>query len=157
MHKKCVISGKPHLSLIIHFHEIFPQNLFETAIPLISESIYKVRIRNCLDIGSLEEFDCPLNTTYTVHFKYADDFEEISDEIIHIPFGLPQLNLSQYIYEYIGLSVPMRKIHPKFADDDSDEEFDEIYNFEDESEDESQDDINNEVDPRWAALKNLKK
>ncbi len=102
---------------------------------------------------SLEEFDCPLNTTYTVHFKYADDFEEISDEIIHIPFGLPQLNLSQYIYEYIGLSVPMRKIHPKFADDDSDEEFEEIYS----SDDDSEDDIDNEVDPRWAALKNLKK
>lgn len=102
---------------------------------------------------SLEEFDYQINTTYTLHFKYADNFEEISDEIIHIPFGLQQLDLSQYIYEYIGLSVPMRKIHPKFADDDSDEEFEEIYSSE---VDETEDD-NDEVDPRWAALNKIKK
>jgi len=105
---------------------------------------------------SLEEFDYPLDATYIVHFKYAEDFEEISDEIIHIPFGLPQLDLSQYIYEYIGLSVPMRKIHPKFADDDSDEELESIiYSSEvDEIEEDIEDEV---VDPRWAALKKLKK
>jgi uncharacterized metal-binding protein YceD (DUF177 family) len=104
---------------------------------------------------SLEEFDCPLNNTYVIHFKYSDDFEEVSDEIIHIPFGLPQLDLSQYIYEFIGLSVPMRKIHPKFADDDSDEESNELYNFE--AGEAEEDNSENEVDTRWAALKNLKK
>ena len=102
---------------------------------------------------SLEEFDYPFNHTYKVHFKYAEEFEEISDEIIHIPFGLPQLDLSQYIYEFIGLSVPMRKIHPKFADEDSTSESEVIYSSD---VDETEEDIEN-MDPRWASLKNLKK
>ena len=102
---------------------------------------------------SLENFDYVFNHTYTVHFKYAEEFEEISDEIIHIPFGLPQLDLSQYIYEYIGLSVPMRKIHPKFADEDSDDESEVIYSSE---VDETEENIER-MDPRWASLKNLKK
>lgn len=119
---------------------------------LIAEFSFSGSIQLVCD-RSLEEFDYQLDNKYKVHFKYADNFEEISDEIIHIPFGLPQLDLSQYIYEFIGLSVPMRKIHPNFADDDSDGEFEEVYISDSGDSEEGKD----ELDPRWAALKKLKK
>jgi uncharacterized metal-binding protein YceD (DUF177 family) len=139
-------------SLLSQGNIIVKLNLTKQINLLIAEFKIEGSIKLICD-RSLEEFDYLLNRTYTIHFKYADDFEEISDEIIHIPFGLPQLDLSQYIYEYIGLSVPMRKIHPKFADEDSEEESEVIYSSE---VDETEEDIDI-VDPRWATLKNLKK
>lgn len=107
---------------------------------------------------SLEPFEYQINTTDQVIFKYGKEYAEISDEIVTIPFETQKLNLSQFIYEFIGLAVPMKKLHPKFVREDEEENEEEtllIYSTPvDLGEDELKDE---EIDPRWDILNKLKK
>ncbi|MGI9543667.1 MAG: YceD family protein, partial [Cyclobacteriaceae bacterium] len=61
------------------------------------------------------------------------------------------LDLSQYIYEFVALSVPMKKLHPRFDGEPSEDAL--VYS----SSDEMQTTEQEATDPRWAALKKLKK
>ena len=63
---------------------------------------------------SLEPFDYPIWTTKKILFKYGETNEEISDEIIMINRDTTTLELGQYIYEFIALAIPMKKLHPRF-------------------------------------------
>ena len=100
---------------------------------------------------SLEEFLFPLETETRHFFKFASEFEELSEDVTNIPFNTEKINIAQLIYETIGIAVPMKKLHPKFQDDETDEEIELVYSNEvEETEAEDQ------VDPRWEALKKLK-
>ena len=101
---------------------------------------------------SLEEFKYPIQIEDSIIFKYGGDEDAGSDEIIIIPQQAQQINVAQPIYEFIGVAIPMKKLHPRFEDETDD---DLIYiSYENES-----DETNNieETDPRWNVLKNLKK
>jgi uncharacterized protein len=105
---------------------------------------------------SLDTFDYPIETQEQIIFKFSEQAQELSDEIVLIPKDLPTINLAQYIYEFIGLCVPMKKLHPRFLTDQEDEDNLEndvlVYSSaseEDEQEDES------EVNPIWEDLKKL--
>ncbi len=108
---------------------------------------------------SLDPFEYQINTNDQVIFKYGKEYAEISEEIVTIPFETQKLNLSQFIYEFIGLAVPMKKLHPKFIKEGEEENDEEetlhIYSTPiDLDEDELKDD---EIDPRWDILNKLKK
>ncbi|WP_293896856.1 DUF177 domain-containing protein [Sporocytophaga sp.] len=108
---------------------------------------------------SLDPFEYQINTNDQIIFKYGKEYAEISEEIITIPFETQKLNLSQFIYEFIGLAVPMKKLHPKFIKEGEEENDEEetlhIYSTPiDLDEDELKDD---EIDPRWDILNKLKK
>ncbi|GAL84970.1 hypothetical protein MYP_2198 [Sporocytophaga myxococcoides] len=108
---------------------------------------------------SLDPFEYQINTNDQIIFKYGKEYAEISEEIITIPFETQKLNLSQFIYEFIGLAVPMKKLHPKFIKEEEEENDEEetllIYSTPiDLDEDELKDD---EIDPRWDILNKLKK
>ncbi len=108
---------------------------------------------------SLDPFEFQINTNDQIIFKYGKEYAEISEEIITIPFETQKLNLSQFIYEFIGLAVPMKKLHPKFIQEGEEENAEEetlhIYSTPiDLDEDELKDD---EIDPRWDILNKLKK
>ena len=60
----------------------------------------------------LEEFDYPVEGTNRLIVKLGDHAEEESDEVIMIPAESNQLNLAQFIFEFIELLVPLRVIHP---------------------------------------------
>lgn len=108
---------------------------------------------------SLEPFDFPMDKTERILFKYGDVDEEISDEIIMIQRDTPTLELGQYIYEFIALAVPMKKLHPRFraeeADELSDSEGKIVYSSTPDNEKDSNNDEDN-IDPRWDLLKKLK-
>ncbi len=108
---------------------------------------------------SLDPFEYQISTNDQIIFKYGKEYAEISEEIITIPFETQKLNLSQFIYEFIGLAVPMKKLHPKFIKEGEEENDEEetllIYSTPiDLDEDELKDD---EIDPRWDILNKLKK
>lgn len=108
---------------------------------------------------SLEPFEYPLKSDRKILFKYGDKNEEISDEIIMIHRDTATLELGQYIYEFIALAVPLKKLHPRFRAEESEEdEFAEgkiIYTSGDDAGSKDDDDENN-IDPRWNILKKLK-
>lgn len=99
---------------------------------------------------SLEVFNEEFNTQHKHIYKFGDKAEEISDEIEIIPFGTPQINVAQLIFEYILLQVPMKKLHPKFRNSGGEM----VYTDPNApAENNIEEEIN---DPRWAALINLK-
>ena len=100
---------------------------------------------------SLETFDYPLQSKHKIVFKYGTEEMEMTDEIVIIPHDKVSLDLGQYLYEFIGLALPMKRIHPKYQQEDDhndDVEGKVIYTSSTET------DI--VVDPRWEKLKKLK-
>lgn len=100
---------------------------------------------------SLEVFDFPIHLEKRILFKYGEEDMEMTDEIMLINRDKSSLDLGQFIYEFIGLSIPIKKLHPKFEDEDDEGEGKMIYSS---STDETSDE--NEVDPIWEKLKKLK-
>lgn len=102
---------------------------------------------------SLEPFDFPIERKDNIVFKYGEEFQEVTDEIIIIPRDTATLELGQYIYEFILLGVPLKKLHPKFQDEvDDDSEGRIVYSSGTSEEKKEEEDI----DPRWNILKKLK-
>jgi uncharacterized protein len=102
---------------------------------------------------SLDPFQYPLKIDKRVIFKFGDANEELSDEIIMIHRDSDSLELGQYIYEFINLAIPMKKLHPRYEGElDLDEAEGKIIYTSGHSGDEGDDDI----DPRWEKLKKLK-
>lgn len=96
--------------------------------------------------------DVKLETELFVKFGEEKEFDE-GDNVIWV---LPEehvINLAQIIYEYVILSIPLRHVHPNESGENSCnkkmiEKLNNIMSVDEKEED--------EIDPRWAALKNLK-
>jgi len=107
---------------------------------------------------SLEVFDYPIEAKKMVVFKYGEEDREVTEEIMMIHRDTVSLELGQYIYEFIALAVPMKKLHPRFREEDIDDEDEsEEENgkiiFTSTTDEENKDEI---TDPRWDILKKLK-
>lgn len=94
-----------------------------------------------------------LATELFVKFGEEDAFEE-GDNVIWVLPEEHAINLAQIIYEYVTLSIPLRHVHPDESGENScnSEMIDRLNNITQHETDENEEDI----DPRWAALKNLK-
>jgi uncharacterized protein len=108
---------------------------------------------------SLEKFNYPIKLDKKLIFKFADEFSELSDEILTIPKDTQKLNMAQYIFEFIGLAIPMKKLHPRFITEDEHEDAEAIliYSTKKSTESEEEDNSSGDTDPRWNILNNLKK
>lgn len=104
---------------------------------------------------SLEEFDFPINVERSMIYKYGDEEKELSEDVYVIEKNTQTLNVADIIFEFIGLEVPMKKLHPKFQDDEDDDSEGSMIYFSEPEEDQNEQNEEN-IDPRWAALKNLK-
>ena len=107
---------------------------------------------------SLEDFDFLIDKEEKIIFRYADNYEELSEDLINIPHGQIELDLAPFIYELIAVSIPMKKLHPKFENEtseDDEEEVEFIYSSEGENPEENKKD-DDDIDPRWKDLLNLK-
>lgn len=96
----------------------------------------------------LEEFNLPVNETRIMLVKFGDPAKGDSDEVVVINAGDHHINVAQHIYDYLTLMIPIRVVHP---DKESGEPG---CNPEFLSKIQSAP-VKEEVDPRWAALKNL--
>jgi uncharacterized metal-binding protein YceD (DUF177 family) len=68
----------------------------------------------------------------------------------------PKLNLSQDIFDFIALEVPMKKLHPRFLVEGTDTERDEFIYTTDRADANQTKSAEEATDPRWAALQKLK-
>ena len=103
---------------------------------------------------SLEMFDYPLDCNEKLLFKFGeepDNREE--DEIVFLHWNTQSINIGQYIYEFISVAVPMKKLHPRYKKSEEMSEDELIYT----SENQIRADTNEEIDPRWQKLKELRK
>lgn len=105
---------------------------------------------------SLEKFDFPIRIDQNMIYKYGEEDKELSEDVFVIEKNTQTLNVAGIMYEFIGLEIPMKKLHPKFQeeeDEDDESEGSMIYTSEAEENIEQKEE---DIDPRWAALKNLK-
>lgn len=113
---------------------------------------------------SLEVYSDEVEIQKRMFFKFGDQAEVLSDEIEIIPYNQHELDVSHLIYEFIAISIPMKKLHPKFEDEEQEGEFESLFYTskdsspqEEDSSTESDEDDDNKIDPRWEALKNISK
>jgi uncharacterized protein len=67
---------------------------------------------------TLEPFDFLLDIHQKLILKYGEEDEELTDEIAIISKNTQQINIAQYVYEFIGLAIPMKKLHPSLAQEE---------------------------------------
>jgi uncharacterized metal-binding protein YceD (DUF177 family) len=110
---------------------------------------------------SLEPYEEPFVSDEKLILKFGDHNQELTDEIEIISRNTNRINLAKYVFEFIALSLPVKKIHPSLrtAEDeafsDDEEEVVLVYSSE-QPVDEESDQEEEPVDPRWEALKKLK-
>lgn len=103
---------------------------------------------------SLEAFQAPFETRQKQVIKFGEKPEQLTDEIEIIAWETPEINVAPLLFDFIALTVPMKKLHPKFRQQDEDSDADTLVYS---SAQTGEQDQKPEDDPRWAALKKLKK
>jgi len=63
-----------------------------------------------------EDFDLAIKGTLKLIVKFGDEYNDDHDELLVLPHGEYQVDVSQYIYEMIVLSVPLKRVHPGIKD-----------------------------------------
>ena len=98
------------------------------------------------------DFDLPVKGKLKLIVNFGDAYNDENEELLILPHGEFQVDVSQYIYEMIVLSVPFKRIHPGVKDGtlktDVLDKLDELSPKEEKKEEES-------IDPRWENLKKL--
>lgn len=61
----------------------------------------------------LDYFDYNLKGKERLIIKYGEEQYEETDEILVIPSTFYEINISHYLYEFVILMLPMRKVHPE--------------------------------------------
>ena len=110
---------------------------------------------------TLEPFEEPVISDDRIILKFGDRDEELTDEIEIINRNTNRINIAKYVFEFIALSLPVKKLHPSLrTEDDQDDETenDEVILVYSSADDEETDENDSEekIDPRWEALKKLK-
>ena len=105
-----------------------------------------------------EEFDLPIKGKMKLIVRFGEEFNNDNEELLILPHGEYQIDIAQYVYEMIALSVPLKRIHPGVKDGSlktealtklkelSIEELKKEHKKEQKEED---------IDPRWDKLKQL--
>lgn len=100
---------------------------------------------------SLDKFDYPIKIDENLIVKFGEDNYTLSEEVMVIKQDTPSINVAEFIYEFIMLAVPMKKLHPRYEETEE-EQPDLIYTSQEEESEEKPE----AIDPRWEALKKLK-
>ncbi|MCC9017442.1 YceD family protein [Flavobacterium lipolyticum] len=102
-----------------------------------------------------EDFDLPLKGKMKLIVRFGEEFNNDNEELLILPHGEHEIDVAQYIYEMIALSVPLKRVHPGVKDGslqtDALKKLNELTVKEEKKESKQEEDI----DPRWDKLKKL--
>lgn len=96
---------------------------------------------------SNDPFNYSIEISEKVIYKFGIEEKELSDNVFVILKDTQRLNIAELLYQFITLSIPMKKLHPRYINEAFEDEI--IYQSELKDDDET-------IDPRWEALKKLK-
>lgn len=102
----------------------------------------------------LDEYSQPVFSTPHLILKTGKFSKEESDEIEIIPESANELNVAQYIYEFIYLALPVKKTHPD--NEKGVPQCNKIILEKLKEHKTKKKQTKNDTDPRWDTLKNLK-
>jgi uncharacterized metal-binding protein YceD (DUF177 family) len=100
-----------------------------------------------------EPYNQKISGSLELVVKFGNEFNNENDEILIIPHSEHQVNIAQYVYEMLVLSVPQKRVHPGVLDGTLESEA--LKKLEELS---PRVEKNNSEynDPRWDELKKLK-
>lgn len=100
-----------------------------------------------------EPYNQEISGEYHFVVKFGEEYNDENEELLILPHGSYQVNIQQYVYESIVLSLPAKRIHPGLKDgtlkSDILEKLEELSPKADSVEEDSK------TDPRWDNLKKL--
>lgn len=145
------------------FFSLFAETLIDSATGNVhlmlekQESLIRSELTFSVDIPlvcdrSLREFTHEMKETHEVMFKYGEEEMELDDDVYVITSSTQKIHFDQFIYEWILLAVPMKKVHPELREEEGDNHDDVIYQTEKDATEAPEETI----DPRWEQLKKLK-
>ena len=112
----------------------------------------------------LDDMAMPVETQEKIFVKFGAEFTEEGENVVIVPFDEGEINVAWFIFEFIALSLPMKRVHPYgkcnkamssqlkkvSAYEKDDEDADERSGgFDDEEMEKT------EIDPRWDELKKI--
>lgn len=100
-----------------------------------------------------EAYDQKIEADLALVVKFGEEFNDEDDEILILPHGEHQVDVSQYIYEMLVLAVPPKRLHPGVLDGTLQSEA--LRKLEELSPKDTKRN-KEQTDPRWDALKDLK-
>lgn len=93
---------------------------------------------------SLDEFDYEIDVEETILYKYSEEERELTEEIVLITRRTPSINVGELLHEFLMLDIPMKRLHPRFwdeedgySDDDEYAESEDLDNLDDQESDEN--------------------
>lgn len=105
-----------------------------------------------------EDFDLPIKGKLKLIVRFGETFNNDNEELLILPFGEFEIDIAQYIYEMIVLSIPLRRVHPGIKDGslktEALEKLKELAIEEQKKENKEEKEQDN-TDPRWDKLKQL--
>ncbi|HYW33903.1 MAG TPA: DUF177 domain-containing protein [Balneolaceae bacterium] len=104
---------------------------------------------------SLEEFLYPVSTSYEVVFKtdVQEETETKDGAVRRFDFSANTISIEKEVRDSVMLEIPIKKIHPKYLNDEGNIEEFETKSF---GNTKQLDEDEDKVDPRWEKLKELK-
>jgi len=107
---------------------------------------------NC-DVSN-EPYNQKVDDEYRFVVKFGEDHNEEDEDLLVLPHGSYEVNIQQFIYESIVLSMPIKKIHPGVEDGTLKSDIlDKLEELRLKEKNENPDE--KEIDPRWNELKKL--
>jgi len=106
---------------------------------------------------SNDVFDYTIDIQEQLILKFGEVFDDSEDDIWTIPDGQQSINFEKCLYDYLTLAIPMKKLHPRFDEDEDENELHLVYSSKDEENTDDDSENDEIVDPRWEALKNINK
>ncbi|MCH7513627.1 MAG: DUF177 domain-containing protein [Bacteroidetes bacterium] len=105
---------------------------------------------------SLDLFNFPISIHKNLIMKFGDedDADYTGMDITNIPWKTESINVGQLIYEFVGLEVPIKKLHPRYMDQVNDNSEDELIYASSQTPEERDKSVQ-KIDPRWEKLQQI--
>jgi len=161
--------GKHHFEYQVgnSFFEIFDYNEFQNS--NIKVNVVLEKKSNMLELSfkhsgtvnvpcdlTSEDFDLPIKGKMKLIVRFGDVYNNDNEELLILPFGEFEIDIAQYIYEMIALSVPLRRVHPGVKDGSlNSEALTKLNELTIKELKEDKEEKEENIDPRWDKLKQL--
>jgi uncharacterized metal-binding protein YceD (DUF177 family) len=105
-----------------------------------------------------EDFDLPVKGKMKLIVRFGEMYNNDNEELLILPHGEFEMDIAQYLYEMIVLSVPLRRVHPGIKDGSLNTEaltkLKEL-TIKEQKKEHKQEQKEENIDPRWDKLKQL--
>ena len=68
---------------------------------------------------TLKKFTYSLNSDKKILFKFGEEDQELSEEMVVIDRNKSKINMGKFIYEFFILELPVKRLHPSVKNEDN--------------------------------------